>query len=130
MNDLATLSEVLVKVVLNTRIMAQITAKVLSVVLKTTDNGFDYMLIVMDNNDVVTIWPSELEQHLDQQQSLAMMQVGFHGFAPILKAASVEYDKVSDKDQVEYTVSKIAINDKLGLIPRLADAYIQRMLAI
>lgn len=130
MNDLATLSAVLVKVVLNTRIMAQITAKVLSVVPKTTDNGFDYMLMVMDNNDVVTIWPSELEQHLDQQQSLAMMQVGFHGFAPILKAASVEYEKTQDGDAVAYVVSKLVLNDKLGLIPRLADAYIQRMLAI
>lgn len=110
--------------------MAQITAKVLSVVPKTTDNGFDYMLMVMDNEDVVTIWPSELEQHIDQQQSLAMMQVGFHGFAPILKAASVEYEKTQDGDVVAYVVSKLVINDKLGLIPRLADAYIQRMLAI
>lgn len=130
LNDLATLSEVSVKVVLNTRIMAQITAKVLSVVPKTTDNGFDYMLMVMDNEDVVTIWPSELEQHLDQQQSLAMMQVGFHGFAPLLKAASVDYDKSQDDDAVSYVVDKLVINDKLGLIPRLADAYIQRMLAI
>lgn len=110
--------------------MAQITAKVLSVVPKTTDNGFDYMLMVMDNKDVVTIWPSELEQHLDQQQSLALMQVGFHGFAPILKAADVEYTKTKDGDAVEYVVNKLTVNDKLGLIPRLADAYIQRMLAI
>ena len=110
--------------------MAQITAKVLSVVPKTTDNGFDYMLMVMDNQDVVTIWPSELEQHLDQQQSLAMMQVGFHGFAPMLKAADVVYDKSQDGDAVSYVVSKLTVNDKLGLIPRLADAYIQRMLAI
>ena len=130
MKDLATLSEVSVKVVLNTRIMAQITAKVLSVVPKTTDNGFDYMLMVMDNNDVLTIWPSELEQYLDQQQSLAMMQVGFHGFAPMLKAADVVYDKSQDGDAVSYVVSKLTVNDKLGLIPRLADAYIQRMLAI
>ena len=130
MKDLATLSEVSVKVVLNTRIMAQITAKVLSVVPKTTDNGFDYMLMVMDNQDVVTIWPSELEQYLDQQQSLAMMQVGFHGFAPMLKAADVVYDKSQDGDAVSYVVSKLTVNDKLGLIPRLADAYIQRMLAI
>ena len=130
LNDLATLSAVSVKVVLNTRIMAQITAKVLSVVPKTTDNGFDYMLMVMDNQDVVTIWPSELEQHLDQQQSLAMMQVGFHGFAPMLKAADVVYDKSQDGDAISYVVSKLTVNDKLGLIPRLADAYIQRMLAI
>ena len=130
MNDLATLSEVSVKVVLNTRIMAQINAKVLSVVPKTTDNGFDYMLMVIDNKDVVTIWPSELEQHLDQQQSLAMMQVGFHGFAPMLKSADIVYDKSQDGDEVSYVVSKLTVNDKLGLIPRLADAYIQRMLAI
>ena len=110
--------------------MAQITGKVLSVVPKTTDNGFDYMLMVMDNNDVVTIWPSELDKHLDQKQTLAMLQTSFHGFAPILKAASVEYDKVSDKDQVEYTVSKIVIDDQLGLVQIFADAYIQRMSAI
>lgn len=130
MNDLATVSEVSVKVVLNTRTMAQITSKVLSVVPKTTDNGFDYMLLVMENKDVITLWPSELEQHLDQQQSLAMQQSGFHGFAPLLKAANLEYDKEQEGDQVEYIVSKLVINDKLGLIPRLADAYIQRMLAI
>lgn len=130
MNDLATVSKVSVKVVLNTRIMAQITAKVLSVVPKTTDNGFDYMLLVMDNKDVITLWPSELEQHLDQQQSLAMQQSGFHGFAALLKAADVEYNMEQKDAQIEYTVSKIVINDKLELIPRLADAYIQRMLAI
>lgn len=130
MNDLATVSKVLVKVVLNTRIMAQITSKVLSVVPKTTDNGFDYMLLVMDNKDVITLWPSELEQHLDQQQSLAMQQSSFHGFAPLLKAADVEYNMKQEDAQIEYTISKIVINDKLGLIPRLADAYIQRMLAI
>lgn len=110
--------------------MAQITAKVLSVVPKTTDNGFDYMLLVMENKDVVTLWPSELEQHLDQQQSLAMQQSGFHGFAPLLKASDVEYNKTQEGDQTEYVISKLVINDKLGLIPRLADAYIQRMLAI
>lgn len=134
LNDLATLSKVSVKVVLNTRIMAQITAKVLSVVPKTTDNGFDYMLMVMDNKDVVTIWPSELEQHLDQQQSLAMMQVGFHGFSSLLKAANVIYEKKSvgkgEKKEEEYVLKSIEISDTLKLIPRLADAYIQRMLAI
>ena len=130
MNDLATVSKVSVKVVLNTRIMAQITSKVLSVVPKTTDNGFDYMLLVMENKDVVTLWPSELEQYLDQQQSLAMQQSSFHGFAPLLKASDVEYNKTQEGDQTEYVISKLIINDKLGLIPRLADAYIQRMLAI
>lgn len=128
------MSRVSVKVVLNTRIMAQITAKVLSVVPKTTDNGFDYMLMVMNNQDIVTIWPSELEQHLDQQQSLAMMQVGFHGFASLLKGADVAYEKKvvgrGEKKEEEYILKSIEISDTLKLIPRLADAYIQRMLAI
>lgn len=114
--------------------MAQITSKVLSVVPKSTDNGFDYMLLVMDNKDVVTLWPSELEQHLDQQQSLAMQQSGFHGFAPLLKTADVVYEKKSvgrgEKKEEEYIIKSIEIQDALGLIPRLADAYIQRMLAI
>lgn len=114
--------------------MAQITAKVLSVVPKTTDNGYDYILMVMNNQDVVTIWPSELEQYLDQQQSLAMMQVGFHGFAPLLKTADVVYEKKSvgrgEKKEEEYIIKSIEIQDTLKLIPRLADAYIQRMLAI
>lgn len=134
LNDLATVSKVLVKVVLNTRIMAQITSKVLSVVPKTTDNGFDYMLLVMDNKDVVTLWPSELEQYLDQQQSLAMQQSGFHGFAPLLKAADVAYEKKSvgrgEKKEEEYIIKSIVIHDELQLISRLADAYIQRMLTI
>ena len=106
------------------------TAKVLGANLKLTENKFEYFLLVLEGEQQgVAIWPNELEQLLQQDEAIAMSMLGFDKFCLVLKGAKVGYVTEGEGDQMLHVIKSIKIDDKLGIVAKAVEAFVQQMLS-
>lgn len=110
------------------------TKKVMSASVKLTENKFEYILLVLDGETTAAaIWPNELDQMLQQDESICMNMLGLEKFCLVLKGAEVEVEKTTegegDNVSTVINIKKVMIDDKLGIVAKSVEAFMQQMLS-
>lgn len=110
------------------------TKKVMSASVKLTENKFEYILLVLDGEtSAAAIWPNELDQMLKQDESICMNMLGLEKFCLVLKGAEVEVEKTTegegDNASTVINIKKVTIDDRLGIVAKSVEAFMQQMLS-